>query len=192
MADRDAAGAVDEQVRELGRQDRRLGLVVVVVRLEVDGVLVDIGQQSQRHLRQPGFRVTIGSRGIAVDRAEIALAIDQRHAHGEVLRHPDHGVVDRLVAMRMIFTDDVADHASGLDVLLVGRVPLLVHRVQDAAMHRLEAVAGVRQRPRHDHAHGVIEIGLLHLLEDGDRANIRGLRRLVAGLVVVVSQGEIR
>ncbi|MGY3421105.1 hypothetical protein ACVWZW_001580 [Bradyrhizobium sp. F1.13.4] len=148
--------------------------------------------RAQRHLGQSGFGITIGRRRIAVDRAEIALAVDQRHAHGEVLRHPDHGVVDRLVAMRMIFTDDVTDHAGGLDVLLVRRVPLLVHRVQDAAMHRLETVAGVRQRPRHDHAHGVVEIGLLHLLEDGDGANIRGLRRLVAGLVVVVSQGEIR
>ncbi|MHC2325876.1 hypothetical protein ACVI3S_003896 [Bradyrhizobium diazoefficiens] len=190
-ADRDAAGAVDEKVRELGRQDRRLGLVVVVVRLEVDGILVDVGQQSQRRLRQARLGVTIGGRGIAVDRAEIALAVDQRHAHREVLRHADHGVVDRLVAVRMILTDDVTDHAGGLDVFLVGCVPLLVHRVQDAAMHRLQTVARIGQRTRHDHAHGVVEIGLLHLLEDGDGANIRGLRRLVAGLVVV-SQGEIR
>jgi hypothetical protein len=29
--------------------------------------------------------------------------------------------------VRMIFTDHVTDDACGLDVLLVGRVPLLVH-----------------------------------------------------------------
>ena len=34
-------------------------------------------------------------RRIAVDRAEIALPVDQRHAHRERLRHAHHGVVDR-------------------------------------------------------------------------------------------------
>ena len=41
-ADRDAAGAVDQQVRELGRQDARLPVGLVVVRPEVDRVLVDV------------------------------------------------------------------------------------------------------------------------------------------------------
>jgi hypothetical protein len=69
-------------------------------------------------------------------------------------------------------------------------MPVLMHGIQDAPMHGLEAVARVRQRARHDHAHGVIEIAALHLLGDGDRANIgrAGLFRL---LVVVVSQREI-
>jgi hypothetical protein len=31
-------------------------------------------------------------------------------------------------------------------------------------MHRLQAVARVGQRARHDHAHGVIEVGALHLV----------------------------
>ena len=125
----------------------------------------------------------IGRRRIAVDRAEIALPVDQRHAHGEILRHAHQRVVDRLVAVRMIFTDHVADDARGLDVRLVRRVALLVHRVQDAAMHGLQAVARIRQRTRHDHAHGVIEVGALHLVEDGNGTNIGGHRRL-AGLVI--------
>src|SRR5437763_12822489 len=37
--------SVDEQVRDPGGQDDRLRLVVVVVRDEVDGVLIDVGQQ---------------------------------------------------------------------------------------------------------------------------------------------------
>src|SRR5207248_2950915 len=83
-----------------------------------------------------------------------------------------------LVAVGMIFTDHVADDARGLDVLLVGRVALLIHRIQDAAMHRLQAVARIRQRTRHDHAHGVIKVGALHLVEDRYRTNIGGPRRL--------------
>ena len=56
-ADRDAAGAVDQQVRELGRQDRRLPILVVVIGLEIDGVLVDVVEQRLRDLGQPGFGV---------------------------------------------------------------------------------------------------------------------------------------
>ena len=45
-------------------------------------------------------------------------------------------------------------------------------------MHRLQPVAHVGQRARHDHAHGVIEVGAPHLLFDGDRRDVvRGLRR---------------
>ena len=54
-------------------------------------------------------------------------------------------------------------------------------------MHRLEAVARIRQRARHDHAHGVIEVGALHLVEDGYGTNIGGRRRL-SGLAYLQGQ----
>src|SRR3712207_8837917 len=38
-------------------------------------------------------------------------------------------------------------------------IALLVHGIKDAPMHRLQAVAHIGQRPAHDHAHGVIQIG---------------------------------
>ena len=191
-ADRDAAGAVDQQVGKLRRQNRRFRLVVVVVRLEVDGVLVDVPENLERGVGQTCFGISIGRRRIAIDRAEIALPVDQRHAHGKILRHPDHRVVNRLIAVRMIFTDDVTDDARRLHVLLVRRVALLVHRVQDAAMHRLQTVARIGQRTRHDHAHGVIEVGAFHLVEDRYGTNI-GRRRRLAGLVIFgVRQGGIR
>ena len=44
-ADGDAARAVDQQVGIGRRQDRRLLLALVVVRLELDRVLVDVGEQ---------------------------------------------------------------------------------------------------------------------------------------------------
>ena len=83
----------------------------VVVRLEIDGVLVDVVEQMQRDLGQARFGVAHRRRRIAVDRAEIALAVDQRHAHGEILRHAHQRVVDRLVAVRVILAHDVADDA---------------------------------------------------------------------------------
>ena len=173
-ADGDAAGAVDQEIGKARRQHHRLVLVAVVIGLEVDGVLVDVVEQRHRRLGQPAFGVAHGRRRIAVDRTEIALPVDQLQAHGEILRHAHQRVVDRLVAVRVIFAHHVADHARRFHVFLVGRMPLLVHRMQDAPVHRLQAVAHIGQRPRHDHAHGVIEVRALHLLGDRDRTDIGG------------------
>ena len=174
-ADGDAAGAVDEEVREARRQDHRLLLGAVVVLAEVDGVLVDVLEQRMRDLGEAHLGVAHGRRRIAVDRAEIALPVDERHAHGEFLRHADERVVDRLVAVRMVLADDVADDARRLAVRLVPVVAGLVHRVEDAPMDRLQPVAHVGQRAAHDHAHGVIEIAPPHLVGDRDRLELRTL-----------------
>ena len=191
-ADRDTAGAVDQKVGKFGRQHRRFAVAAVVIGLEIDGVLVDVVEQRLRDLGQAGFGVPHGGRRIAVHRAEIALAVDQRHAHGEILRQTHQRVIDRLIAVRMVFTDDVADGARRLVVRLVPLEAVLVHRVENAPMHGLEPVARIRQRPRHDHAHGVIEVGALHLVEDGNGTNIGRLRRLAGGVIFRVRQRGIR
>jgi hypothetical protein len=79
-ADGDARRAIDEQVRNARRQDDGLLLVLVVVRDEVDGVLVDVGEQLVSDARHAGFGVAHGRRRIAVDRAEVPLAVDERIA----------------------------------------------------------------------------------------------------------------
>ena len=176
-ADRDAAGAVDEQVGKARRKRHRLLAAVVVVGLEIDGVLVDVLEQRHRRAREPNLGVAHRRRGVAVHRAEVALAVDQRQAHGEVLRHAHHRVVDRGVAVGVVLAHHVADHAGRLARRLVGRVAGLVHGEEDAAVHRLQAVAHVGQRAGDDHAHGVIEVGALHLLLDRDRRYVVVLRR---------------
>jgi hypothetical protein len=49
---------------------------------------------------------------VSVDRSEVALAVHQHVAHREVLRHAHDGVVDRLVAVRVVLADHVADDAG--------------------------------------------------------------------------------
>jgi hypothetical protein len=173
-ADRDAGGAVQEQVRDLGRQDRGLELLVVVVRLPVDGLLVEIGEQLARDLGHPALGVPHGRRRIAVDRAEVALAVDEHVAHREVLGHADQGVVDRGVAVRVILADDVADHAGALQVRPVPDVVQALLGEQDPAVHRLHAIAGVGQRAGDDDAHRVVHERGAHLLFDGDRRDVGG------------------
>jgi hypothetical protein len=113
-AHRDAARAVDEQVRQLRRHDERLLLAAVVVRAEVHRLLVEIGEHLVRDLGEADLGVAHRRRVVAVDRAEVALAVDEHVAHREVLRHAHDRVVDRLVAVRVVLADDVADDARRL------------------------------------------------------------------------------
>src|ERR1700731_3621056 len=68
--------AVHEQVRKCGWENRRLGARLVVVRHEIDRVLLHIGHERGAEMRHARFGVAHGRRRIAFDRAEIALTID--------------------------------------------------------------------------------------------------------------------
>ncbi|GAB4435413.1 MAG: hypothetical protein Kow00120_02220 [Anaerolineae bacterium] len=46
-----------------------------------------------------------------------------------------------------------------------------MHGVEDAPLHGFEAIAGVGERARHNHAHGVIEVRLAHLPVNIDKSN---------------------
>ena len=168
-ADRDPGGAVDQQVRQPRRHHERLVLGAVVVRAEIHGLLVDVGEHRRGDLRHADLGVPHRRGRVAVDGAEVALPVDERVAQREVLRHAHDRVVDRGVAVRVEFADDLADRLRGLAVLLVRRVAGLVHRVEHAPVHRLEAVAHVGQRAPDDDAHRVVQVGLAHLVFDVDR-----------------------
>lgn len=168
-ADRDPGGAVDQQVGEGGGQRHRFLLLAVVVRPEVDGVLLDGLRHQARRLGHPALGVPHGGRRVVIaQRAEVAVAVDQRDAHREGLRHADQGVVDRRVAVRVQLAHDLPDDAGALDVAAVGPQPHLVHLVDDAAVHRLEAVPGVGEGARVDDRVRVLEEGALHLVDDVD------------------------
>ncbi len=62
----------------------------------------------------------------------------------------------------------VPDDPRALAVRAVGLHTRVVHPEQYPAMHGLEAVPHVGQRPADDHAHGVIEVRRAHLVGDLD------------------------
>jgi hypothetical protein len=183
-ADGDAARAVDEQVRDARRQDRGLDLRVVEVRDEVDALLVDVAEQLDRELREARLGVAVGCGGVAVDGAVVALAVDERVAHREVLGETDHRVVDARVTVRVIVAEHVTDDGGALAVRGGGQEPLLVRGVQDAPVDGLQAVTRVGDGAPHDDAHRVIEVARAHLVLDRDRdplAVSRAHRRAVSG-----------
>jgi hypothetical protein len=155
-ADRDAGRAVDEQVRELRRQHDRLDERAVVVGRPVDGLLVDVvAEQLRGQARQAHLGVAHRGGVVAVDRAEVALPVDQRITQREVLRHADDRVVDGALAVRVVLAEDVADDARRLAVRLVVQVALLPHAVEAAAVDGLQSVAHVREGPSDDDGHRV-------------------------------------
>ena len=170
-AHRDAGGAVDQQVGNARRQHQRLVQGLVVGGLKVDGVLVQIGQNFRGQLRHAHLRVAHGSRRVAVDRAEVALAVDEEMAHGELLRQPHDGVVDGRLAMGMILADHVAHHPCRLAVGAVVVIALLVHGEQHAPVHWLETVPDIGKGAPDDDAHRVLHVRLAHLVFDVDRRN---------------------
>ena len=173
-AHRNARRTVDQQVRNHGRHHRWFQLLVVVIGLEIDRILVDVTHQRMRQTRQSHFGVTHRGRRITVDRTKVALTIDQHVAQREGLGHAHHGVVNGGVAMRMVFTDDVTDHAGRFLVGLVVVVAEFLHRVQHAPMHRLQAITDIGQRTPDNDAHRVVQIGLPHLVFDVDAQDLFG------------------
>ena len=149
-ADGDAGGAVDQEIRESRRKNDRLGFRAVVVRAKWHGALLDLGEHLVRDAREPAFRVAHRGGAVAVERAEVAGPIDERIPQRERLRHAHQRLVERGIAVRMVAPHHVADDLRALAVLCVGGQVLLPHRVEDAALHRLQPIAHVRKRTRRD------------------------------------------
>ena len=163
-ADGDTRRAVHEQVREMGGESRRFFQTVVIVRDEIDGFLVDILKHFDGQTAHAALGVTIGSRRVAVDRAEVSVAVDEHIAHGEILRETHESVIDGRVAVRMVTPEHAAHGIRALAVGLAGREVVLVHGIEDSSVHRLEPVAHVGQRALHDDRHGVGQKGFFNFL----------------------------
>ena len=114
--DRDAVGAVDEQIRKLRRQNLGLGVRAIEVGDEIDSVLVDVGEHPLGQAGQLTFGVSIRGGRVAVDGAEISLAVDQQVAQAERLRHADERIVNRHVAVRMVPREHLADDGGAFGV----------------------------------------------------------------------------
>ena len=155
-AHRDAVGAVDQQVRELRRQHRRLGPPLVVGRHEIDRVELDVVHHHRGDGRHAGFGVSHGRRGQPGDRAEVPLLVDQHVPHVPFLGHADQRGIDHAFAVRMVVAAGVAGDFRALDPAGPRRQVQVVHGDQDSPLRGLQPVAHVGQRAADDHAHRVV------------------------------------
>ena len=180
QAHRDARRAVEQHERQACRQQRRLVGRAVVVGHEVDRAFVEFVEQQAGDRAQARFGVAHRRGAVAIAAAEVAVAVDQRITLREVLRHAHQCVVGRGVAVRMELAEHVAHHARALHRLgcaarAAEAQAHAVHRIQDAPLHRLVAVADVGQRAALDHRQRVLEVGALGVL--GQRDGVRPVGR---------------
>ena len=152
------ARAIGEQIGEQPRHDFGLFVFPVICGAIVDRAVVKPRHQVDGNRRQPRFGIAIRRGIVAVDIAEIALSVDQWITQRECLREADHRVINRLVAMRMIFADNIADNARAL-LVATRRIELeQAHRPEQAAVDRLQPVAQIGERPCGDRRHRINEI----------------------------------
>ncbi len=165
----DAGGAVEQQVRQTRRHPGRLFQGAVEVGRPVHRALAKLAQQHFGDRGQLGLGVAHGRERLGiVGRTEVALALDQRIAVRERLRHQHHRLVAGAVAVRVVLADDIADGARGLLRLGGGAEPLFTHRIDDPALHRLEAIADEGQGAVQHHVHRVVQVGAFGVLAQGD------------------------
>ena len=182
-ANGNAGGAVHQQVGEAGGEDPGLPSGLVKVGVPVHGFFVDIPEHFLGNTGQPGLRITVGGRGISVHGTKVAVAVHQHIAHGKILCQTHQSVIYALVSVGMVPAQYVAHAGGGLFKWPVMGQIVLIHGVEDTAVDRLKSVADVGQGPAHDDAHGVFDVGLLHLRHQGgchdDLVRIPDLLRIV-------------
>ncbi len=158
--------AVHQKVWDSRRENARFFEGVIKIGNEFNRFFVQVEKNIERGGSQTRLGITHGRRRVSVYRTEVTLSIHKQCAHGKILRHTRHGFVHRRVTMRVIFTKHFTDDTSRFFICRIRANAHIIHRVQDAALHRFESIPRIGQGARHDDAHGVIKIRLLHLCID--------------------------
>ena len=183
-----AGRTVHEKIGQTCGQNGGFFFGIVEVGNEIDRILFQVVEHRVGNASQAAFGGTHGRRAVAVDRTEVALAPNERIAHGEVLSQTHQRLIDSLIAVRVIFTDDVTYNTGALLRGVREVVAQFVHGKEHAAVHGLKAVAHIGQRTPNDHAHGVIKVGALHF---GFKRNRQRFQRIGNRHAVGFAQGIV-
>ena len=137
----------------------------VAVRVDREDLRAEAGVGHLDELgERPLFAVVELDLRVTGEATEVPLPLHERRARREILREAHERVVDRDVAVRVVLRHHLADNRGGLPEGPVVPEAHLVHRVEDPALNRLQAVAHVRQRAADDDRHRVVEEAGAHLL----------------------------
>ena len=162
-ADRNTVRSVDKKIRDAARKHFRLHRRFIKVGHEIDGILLDVRHHLRRHFGEFRFRITHCCGAVPVNRTEISVSLDKRISGIERLRETHHGVINGRIAVRMIFTEAVADDAGALSVGFVRLETELIHGVQDPPVNRFQTVTHIRKRTVDDDRHRIRDEAGLHL-----------------------------
>ena len=135
-ADGDTVGTVDQQIRKTCRQNRRFLHAFIIVGHKVNRVVLNVFNQLVGDLGKSGFGITHSRGAVAVHGTEVALPVYQRQTHGKRLRHAHHSLINRAVAVRVVFTQNLADDTGRFAIRFGAVITVFIHRINNTAMHR--------------------------------------------------------
>ena len=170
----DTRCAVQEQQRGLGGQHGGFLQGVVKIEGHVHGVLVHVSQHVLCHFLELGLRVTHGGRRVSVHRAKVTLALHHGVTLVPFLAQAHHGVIYAGVSVRVELTHHFTHDTGALLGLAAKTQAHVVHAEQDAALHGLETVAGVREGTGHNHRHGIVDVRRAHLMVNFHLLDVAG------------------
>ena len=162
-AHRNAPHAVHQQIGEFGGQHSRFFEGAVKVIAKIDRVFVQIDEKLLADSGEARLCVAHGRCLVAINGAKVPLSLDQQVAHGEILRHAHHSIIDRRITVRMVLAQHLAYDTGTLARRGIVSQSHIVHRVEDAPLNRLEPVAHIGKGARGDDAHGIAQVRRAHL-----------------------------
>ena len=165
-SDGNSVGSVYKEVRIAAGKNHRLFFLAVEVRNKIDCIFVDISEHLQGERTHPRLCITLRGRTVAVDGTKVSMSVNQRITHGEILSHTHHGVVDGTVSVGMIFTHDFTDDSGRFFIGFIRRDSKLRHSIENSSVHRLHTIPHIRKRSPDNDTHGVVDVGILHLVMD--------------------------
>ena len=128
----------------------------VIIRDEVNRALVKLLEQQSCEGRQARLGVAHRRRIIPVTRTKITLSIDQGVTQRKSLCHANQRIVGGLVAMGVILTQHITHDSGRFDGLRTRLQAHRLHRVKDAPLHGLLAIAHIGQRTPANNRHCIV------------------------------------
>ena len=159
-----ARRAVDKQIRQNCGQNDGLFQSAIKIVPPLHRLLINVPEHLVAYFCKPYLGITHCSRRITVNRAEIALPVDKRITQRKWLCHSHHCIINSHIPVRMIFTEHLSNSPCRFAMRLVKFETHVVQRIEYAAVNRLQPIPYIRKSAPHYDAHGVIQIGGLHLL----------------------------
>ena len=158
-SDCDSLRPVYKEIRHTHGKNKRLLLCLIKVRSKVNDILVQICKTDFLcKFRKPCLRITHGSRPISFDGSEVSVPVHKDLPLLEILRHDNERLVDRAVAVRMVFTHRISDNTGAFPVRSVIADPQLIHVIERTSLNRFQTVPNIRKRTGDNNAHGIVDI----------------------------------
>ena len=141
----DTRSTVYKKVRITGRKYNRLPFCLIKVRLEINGILVDISKHLHGDLAQTSLCVSHRSSTVTIHGTKVSMTVYQRISGRPVLCHIYKCSIDRTVSMRVIFTHGITDDTGAFTMRLVRTVVQFDHGIQNPSLYRLQTISYIRK-----------------------------------------------